>query len=846
MPMLGHKPSGNAPGTGALLANNARVTYLGAFAAATWITKVGARMGRNTGTNASARPIFYDMAGPTSAPAALVYAPAAKIISAFMSEFDPATGINYEWNVTGLLIAAGRKLGGGIHTTAASIGYGQDNSGARMYFRGDVGSPPDPYAASSNSPEGAINVWMEGVSNRKPNVPGIVAPASGRVTIDPTPNITISFSDPDEAYGDDFGKFRIEIWNDENDTRIQTSGVVPTTSAQKTANQATWTVPTALPAGIYTVRATTYDLVGVASSTRQWQFTINAGGLVSDVDLQAVRVAGVRTDGVAVANMARPGITMLWSHDNGASTESLTYQIINVATGAVYRSAKTVATAQPDGTTITLGFHADWADIPPGTTRYRYQVKATDALGSETSGWALSEQFVVNGDPAVPLIVAPADDTSWSNRPALSVTITDPNDAATVLAALFRMRPAGGAWVDTPGRHLSGDVFYVSSSAVPPVLDDYEWMVVATDPWGRSTSSPVWTFHFVAPPAVTITAPTGTIATGTPTVTATVDRSLAGYQVIITPAGENVPAYDSGRINIGGTSITRTVPPGKLPNNVDYVVEFVVWTADGLSTSVTGVFRVEYPAPAAMTGIDAYAVSSSDFDLGAMEQHPNVELIWDTVSEATVPTADWLNYLITRTYDDGITAQWEVVDRDQPGMTDTTIAGDELATYTVQYQRRINNGLDIIASVPVTVTASVQIRHTTITSDSPNDPAVTIRFWEDRSIALTTGVETMEVLGQSTLDTWHSPLAYDTVDGTFHALDDPSGSGYYTARDVVETVRELAKPIVREDGRVIPRTLCYRDPKGRSFPFQIMEFSEDDHHYRNRATFRLQGIEVGS
>src|SRR5690606_13784546 len=145
------------------------------------------------------------------------------------------------------------------------------NTGARIYFR-NATSVPNPYNASSNSPQGAISVWMTGVSNRAPSQPGIVAPQAGSVTIDPTPDITISFSDPDETHGDVFGKYKIELWNDANDTRLASSGVVTTTPTQKSQKRATWTVPTTLAAGTYTVRANTYDYFGVSSPTRQWTF----------------------------------------------------------------------------------------------------------------------------------------------------------------------------------------------------------------------------------------------------------------------------------------------------------------------------------------------------------------------------------------------------------------------------------------------------------------------------------------------------------------------------------------------------------------------------------------------
>lgn len=839
MPTIGRKPGTQDSGWGEMFADTARVTYIGSFSSATWVTSVGARMGRNTSVNAQARPIFYDMAGPTSAPTSLVYAPPAKTISSYMA--DSWSGTNYEWAVTGLPLAAGRKLGGGIWADVASIAYGQDNSGARMYFR-NATSVPNPYNASSNSPQGAISVWMTGVSNRAPSAPGIVAPRPGSVTIDPTPAITIAFADPDEPYGDVFGKYKIELWNDANDTRLASSGVVSTNPTQKVAREATWVVPTTLAAGTYTVRANTYDYFGVSSPTRQWTFTVNAGGVFTGVTLQAADIDGAQ-GGVLVTNETRPDMTAVWNHDNGSATETIKVRLVNAATGAPYRSEESFASAQADGATVDVAYRTGWADMARGATRYAWEIAAVDALGS-TSPWSRSPSFVVNAVPVVAFASgSPANNQYVATRPKIRATVTDATDGAGTHTVVLRWSDDGVTFTDHPMLHVGGGIYELQLTAAQmPALDTYTYQVVATDPQDLVGESATRTLNYVAPATVTITAPVGTVETGTPTVTATVDRTVSQYRVII--ATDERTFYDSAVVAGSGSSIAHPVPPATLPNATDYALELWVKTSDGLEGTFRSTFRVEYPAPAAMTNVTIAAVHSSVFDRGnaAFEQKPNVEMVWDVIEPSQVSDEDWIGYLVTR----GDGTQWEIPDRYQPGMTDTTPPGGIEQVYHVQYQVRVNAGFDTVASVPVELRETVTIRHATITSENPDDPAVTLHLWEDRNVAQVIGVEPVEILGQAMLDTWHSPLDYDRVSGTFTPFDDRSGNNYFTARQVVEAARELARPLVDANGRVVPRALYWRDPKGRAFPFRITEpVEEDDQHLHDRAVFTLGGIQVG-
>lgn len=851
-PTIGRKPGSVDSGYGVMNADTARVTYMGSFSTATWVTAVGARLGRYAGSNATAQVIYYDMAGPTSSPSTLFYASSSKTISAYWPDSaGPAGGSNYEWSVTGLPVAAGRKLGGGVRADTATLSHGQDNSGARMYFDDVATSAPNPFNEDSDSPQGKMSVWMYGVSNRKPNAPGIVSPSSGATTIDPTPDITISFSDPDEAYGDQFGKYRVELWNDANDTLLYTSGVVTTNPTQKSTRRATYTVPSTLAAGTYTVRAYTYDHFGVSSSARIWKFVVNTGGTFEDIAVRALDIAGTNAAGVHITNSVNPDPTGVWVHDSGQSTVTVEMRVVNYTTGAVVRTAAAVASVVADGGTFNApyqdsGVGGSWANLPRGSTIYAFELRAEDALGS-WSDWERGAPFMVNAYPVVAYeSPTPADDAYTSEYPTITLTVVDDTDALGSHTAEFLNSTDGVSFTYYPMVNVGGGMYQIVTTAAQfPALDTYEWSTRIEDAYGLVTATSTRALNLVSPAVVTITAPTGTITTGTPTVTATVDRTVSQYRVVVTDDATGATTYDSGVQTGSGSSVSHAIPAATLYNETDYTLGLWVKTSDTLETTEAGTFRVEYVAPAAMTNVALDTVASSDFDLGVMPQEPNVEMTWDIVEVATVPDAEWVGYLVTRTSADGEVVQWEIADRYQPGMTDTTPAGGVEYTYTVQYQQVIND-VDVVRSEPVNLTATVEIAHVTITSENPDDPAVTLHFWEDRGVSLNIGVEEVELLGQATPETWHSRVDYDRISGTFTPISDTSGNGFYSARQVVDAVRTLARPITDENGRVVPRSLTYRDPKGRNLRVVIMAVEETDHHLYDRATFSIDMLEVAS
>jgi hypothetical protein len=144
----------------------------------------------------------------------------------------------------------------------------------------------------------------------------------------------------------------------------------------------------------------------------------------------------------------------------------------------------------------------------------------------------------------------------------------------------------------------------------------YNWSV-STQEAAESLQSPFasdFTVTGQAPPSAVISAPTGTIQTTTPTVTAAATvaagASLTGYRVVVYTAaqvaaggfqpGVTTGVYDSGTVSASSTAISQ--PVTGLANNTTYTA-YVQITETGGETGVwaSQAFTVSFDAPAVPT-----------------------------------------------------------------------------------------------------------------------------------------------------------------------------------------------------------------------------------------------------
>lgn len=278
MSQLGYKPTTKARGVGEMAPDRLRVTRIGSFAQGTWVTHIGIRMGRSTGTATVAKLVTYNYAALS--PTTLVHATPSIAVNTFMPNNDPAAGMVYEVPVTGLYLAPGQVIAGGLFNDGpGSLAYGQSNSGAIMFF--DSGTAPtDPYNEDTSSAQGDMDIYYIGVSNRQPSAPEMITPRAGEQTVDTTPLVQARFVDADIPYGDYVSAYLIEVWDAANTTRIQTSGVVTTDSGERASGIIDHTLTTLTSGALYILRVYTYDRGGVQSPARVTPFTVQAGGAI--------------------------------------------------------------------------------------------------------------------------------------------------------------------------------------------------------------------------------------------------------------------------------------------------------------------------------------------------------------------------------------------------------------------------------------------------------------------------------------------------------------------------------------------------------------------------------------
>lgn len=214
------------------------------------------------------------------------------------------------------------------------------------------------------------------------------------------------------------------------------------------------------------------------------------------------------------------------------------------------------------------------------STTYFWQVIATDEHGTSTTGpvWSFTTE---NQAPLVPFNPAPVDGAADQSRGVrLSWSGGDPdNDPVTYDVYLA----AGNS---DPNILVSGN--QSGTTYTPGTLNDdatYYWKVIATDPWGKSSESPVWRFA-VKNQAPVITDPFPLGETYSLNVEVNLDWSASDpngdamtYDVYLELA-DNTPDI------LVASHITPTYfDPGALVANRDYYWQIVATDVYGAATS---------------------------------------------------------------------------------------------------------------------------------------------------------------------------------------------------------------------------------------------------------------------
>lgn len=861
MPTIGRHPSGNDIGYGEMLPNHARGSVFGNIAQNGWLTSFGGRLGRNTGTSSTAQfavsgfrnNLMGDLLGVSGT------------FTVSIPMIDNASGSDYASKATKpVMVGPGAPFGDGssvallVRASGASIAHGQDNSGWMMYEDTSITGFADTWTPDNNRPEGKMSLWAEITTNRPPDKPTGLSPvANGRVAI-ATPTLACDFRDPDEllpgftlGQGDKVKKYLFEIWNAGRTSRLATSSITTATTGQQTARRVSWTCPTSLSPGSYVARATVYDQFDTPSSVAEWTFTVGAGGTAIPSFAAGV-VAGIGSDGSPVTNSTTPAANVLWQSQDGVAMANLNVRILDPA-GAVIaalggtptplRGPWFIAKSVANGATTVFTF-AEWAaasggfaPLPEGTV-CRIETQAIDANGI-LSPWAATDFITINATPNVPTSLSPASGTSFANFPVLSALITDATNDTSTLSSTFRVRlasdpgtgvSASGAYNSATGRHE------VSASATlfPSGVNAYQWSVAGTDAWGKAGAFSAWTaINQVATPAIVITSPTDgqAVTTGTPTFTWTIDRTQTAKLIVVTEIDSAGLVTGDGQVrhDAYGSAITNIgTPAAQLHNERRYRLDLTLTTSDGLVTTVSRTFSIAYPAPSALTTIAASTLPGPFEHATDPSEWSRISVTWDAATVAQVADIDFGGYVLRRI---DLETQQSIVlahplTRDARLFIDRTAVSGVAYEYRASYLKRVNT-FDMVESVPAVAQASVTLKHSTIVTMDDDDLGCPLRYWTDRSLEWVNDVEVIATWGAKPVI--FSGLADSSVlSGSFAVMDDPNGT--YTARDVIATVREIARPKIGADGYPLPRVVLYRDPRRRLLYAVLTSGSESDEH----------------
>ncbi|MGI8406099.1 MAG: hypothetical protein ACR2OE_15295 [Thermomicrobiales bacterium] len=845
-----------------MLPNHARGSAFGSISQNGWLTSFGGRLGRNTGTSPTAQ--FAVSGFRNNLMGDLLGVSGTFTVSTLMT--DNASGSDYTSKATTpVMIGPGAPFGDGssvgllVRASGASIGHGQDNSGWMMYEDTFITGFADTWTPDNNRPEGKMSLWAEVTNNRPPATPSNLSPVANGRTTDSTPDLACDFRDPDEVLpgfalgqGDKVKKYLFEVWNTAKTTRIATSGITTASGPQQTARRVSWTCTSTLSPGSYIARATVYDQFDTPSPIAEWTFTVSAGGMAIPTFASGV-VLGTGPDGYRVTNSGTPSANVLWQSTGGVSLLQLNVRVLDVPgvlTAALggsptpLRGSWFVPKSASPNTSVVFTFAewnasqggTTWSALPAGTV-CAIQTQGIDA-NSDLTPWAGTEFIKINAAPNVPTSLSPVAGASFADFPVLSATTSDATDPASTLKMVFNVRLTGGSATATyQGAYdpASGRWSALTAATGFPSIGTYEWQAQATDPWGFNSSLTAWTaINYVTPPTIVITSPTADQAMtyGNPDINWTVDRTQTTMRQVFTEVdsvgsitGEGM-VYDTGTIS---TSLHATgTPTGKFHNARRYRLDLTLGTSDGLVTTVSRYFSIQYPAPTALSSITAAKTQGPFEHASDPGEWSRITVTWAAATTVQVADIDFGGYLLRRV---NLGTQESVVlahtlTRDATVFIDRTPVSGVAYEYRATYLKRVNT-FDLIESVAATAQQSVTLKHSTIFTMDDDDFGCPLRYWEERNVEWVNDVEI--------IPTWSDkPIIFtglansSVISGSFIVMDAPDRT--YTARDVVETVRNIARPNFDADGYPAPRVVCYRDPRQRLLYAVLTSGSESDDH----------------
>jgi hypothetical protein len=424
---------------------NQRATVFGPFPEDGWATAVGVWGGRNTASNPRVVLAIWNSDGSD------VTARRGYTDSFFPSALmaDHVSGASYESSLAHMNLDyspsddsckmnAGEYYGVGFNATENPFAHGMSDTARALHRRTVTSQPPTtPFNPSISDTELVMSVWIVYTPNSRPSTPANPSPA-GTIT-DPTPTFTAEYNDSQRALGDKMKSYRIQL------RRVGTSTLLwnqqyNATSAEQAADAMSRAYGgSALSTGVeYEWRVRMADQFDTASEYCAWRsLTIGTGGVGAGLGGVVDTPSGSTPNG---KQDAINGFTFqgYWSHTESLAMDKVTIELRQNGTVSQRKEfdIPNVASSGGLGTFFDVTF-AEFGlnDLSYGQS-YAWRLKGMDTNGVY-SPYSDSVSFTTNTIPTQPTGLSPAQSTSVSAAPNLTMTMTDEDDDPAVLGGLL-------------------------------------------------------------------------------------------------------------------------------------------------------------------------------------------------------------------------------------------------------------------------------------------------------------------------------------------------------------------------------------------------------------------------
>lgn len=625
--------------TGTLADDQMRASTYGRTTQHLWLRKLGAHLGKYTGTGTNARIAAYAAASdftPTNRLALVNLFAVNTTMTSATEGFDYEQTINVAdvgpSSTKAAFIVSGTRIAIAVENDGpATLAHGMVQradshfpAGQDDQFRDkfSVVSPPDPFGSFTPSTQGVCSYWAVCDTNDAPLVP------INRTTLNVDtliPTFEGDFRDLNGAYGTGNGgydagdymkTYRIQVRRQSDAVTFWNPGSFTASSSERTANRFSraYAGNTLVRGTVYEWRCYVTDYAGASSDWSTWlAFTTSAQGTVT-----------AQTTPSGKQDTLTPGpFTARWTHATGLSMTHarviINYQGRTYLDSGILDVPDVLSSASP-GTLFTIAFATAFPATNMTSGDFTWRILGRDSAANWSNDSA-QISFSVDKSPDTPGGLHPVSGTVTTTYPLLTFQMGDDDDTSgTGLTAFVEILDASGALLQTrTASYVSGETWqYQVVAADFASYATYRWRAYGYDGFlysgGVTSSSSAQrsleaSIIYATGPTVTVTAPTdgGTVSVSTPTLAWTATTQTA-WRVRIYEGATLVYRTNAGQWTQTSQQ-TYAVKPGYLHNGHSYRWELDIQDVNSLTTTTSQSFSVVFTPPADVAGFAITATS---------------------------------------------------------------------------------------------------------------------------------------------------------------------------------------------------------------------------------------------